>query len=651
MKRIHRITLFFITVLWLIPIQTTGKDRIPMEMLLQRPAISNAELSPQGDYVAFLIPDKKRDIVGMMTMNLKTGKTNIIKPHGTMDIYNFNWLNNDEIVFEVGTLNIYTQGTHIVHKDKKRARPLWFLDSTSIVDLLPLEKNRLLLWVQETIRKQKGLFLIDTGKPMGDAGKPENILRRYEDPPGFVLNWAADADGLPRLATVHFGDKDKTRYLFRPNMKESWKELPIDPLETGFFDFDPDGDHIFVSAFREKETTGLYRYNLSTEEFGESLFRDQLYDFSSSASLVFSSKEGRLVGIYYDRQKPVTWWISESFINAQAVLDSALPDGINRIIDFSDDDSIFLAVNFSDQNPGTYFILDLENHSLSKLLDKQPWIDPTEMAETKPVRYSTRDGLSLLAYLTLPSTGEKPYPTIVLPHGGPWARDLFGYDPEVQFLASLGFAVLQPNYRGSTGFKHEISKRDMFDFLKMHDDVTDATLHLIEQSLAEPGRIVIMGASFGGYLALCGVAFEPDLYCAGITNVGVFDWVDLIRSERDKAGDFAYDYLTKNLGHYKEDVDYLKKISPFFSVPKIKVPVLVAHGKEDKRAPFQQSRRLAKAFEKNGIVHEKIFIAWEGHGYFSIKNKREYYSKVEQFLSKHVPSGREAKERIAVGKN
>ena len=379
------------------------------------------------------------------------------------------------------------------------------------------------------------------------------------------------------------------------------------------------------------------------------MFRDQNFDFSSSGSLFFFLKERKLVGIQYDRQKPVTWWNSEKFINAQAVLDSALPDGINRIVDFSDDDTIFLAVNFSDRNPGTYFILDMENHSLSKILDKQPWIDPLKMAETKPFRYTSRDGLSLLAYLTLPVEGAKPYPVIVLPHGGPWARDVWGFDQEVQYLASLGYAVLRPNYRGSTGFRHDVSKKDKFDFLKMHNDVTDAAKYIIATGIADPDRLVIMGASFGGYLALCGAVFEPDLYSACITNVGVFDWYRLVRSKEYDTGGFEFDYLSRHLGTLENDKDYLKSISPIYRVSEIKVPVLVAHGKKDHRAPFLQSRSLFRKLEKQNLPHEKIFIAEQGHGYFSIKNNRKYYAKVEEFLSKHVPTGQKEKESIALG--
>lgn len=599
-----------------------------------------------------------RDIVGMMTMNLKTGKTNIVKPHGTLDIYDLDWLNNDEVYFQVGTRNIYAQGIHLVRKDKKNSRAVWFNDVTKVVDRLRDEKSRLLLWVKDSIWELEGLYKINTGVDFGDVSLrgrksvlyPKNIMHDYTLPRGHIMDWYTDWDGLPRMALLHHEVEDKTRWIFRPAIGKPWQELPFDIEDVDIAGFDFDGNHIFVSVKQNEITPGLYRYDLANGEYGEALFRDLNYDHTSNGRLVFSLKERRMVGLHYNRQKPVSWWISDNFLNAQAVLDHSLPDGINRIVDFSDDDTIFLIVNFSDQNPGTYFILDMENHSLSKLLDKQPWIDSSKMAATKPVRYKTRDDLSLLAYLTLPVSGTKPYPTIVLPHGGPWFRDVWGFDPEVQYLAGLGYAVLQPNYRGSAGFRSEVSLKDKFDFLKMHDDVTDAAKYIIDEGIADPHCLAIMGSSFGGYLALCGAVFEPNLYNACITNVGVFNWYDLIKSTEYIKGGFEFDYFSEHLGGLKNDEAYLRSISPIYQVNEIRAPVLVAHGKEDRRAPFLQSRRLFRKLEKQNLPHEKIFIPWEGHGYWSIKNRRKYFAKVEEFLGKHVPLESGAKESIALGR-
>ncbi len=651
-----KLSFFIYAVLSLVSIQATGTDRIPMETIIQRPAVYNAELSPKGDYVAFLIPDKKRDIVGMMTMNLKTGKTNIVKPHGTLDIYNLSWLNNDEVYFQVGKRNIYVQGLHLVHKDKKNARAIWLSNMVTVVDRLRNEDNRLLLWVESGSSIFKGLYKINTGSDFrivslgGRTGVlyPKNMKKKYTLPDGHFLHWYADWEGLPRMALLHHQVEDQTRWIVRSGMDQPWRELPFDIEDVDIAGFDFDGNYIFVNVDQGEITPGLYRYNLAEREFGEALFRDLNYDHSINGSLAFSLKERRLVGLHYYRQKPVSWWISDNFINAQAVLDQSLPDGINQIVGFSDDDTIFLAVNFSDRNPGAYFILDMEKHTISKLLDRQPWIDSTKMAATKPVWYAARDGLSLLAYLTLPVAGAKPYPTIVLPHGGPWVRDVWGFDREVQYLASLGYAVLQPNYRGSAGFHSEISLEDKFDFLKMHDDVTDAAKYLIDEGIADPHRLAIMGSDFGGYLAFCGAVFEPDLYRACITNVGIFDWYDLVKSTEYIKGGFAFDYFSEHLGSLQDDETYLRSISPIYRIGDINVPVLVGHGKEDHTAPFRQSRSLFRKLEKQNLPHEKIFIPWEGHGYFSIKNKRKYYAKVEEFLGKHVPLEPGVKESIAL---
>jgi dipeptidyl aminopeptidase/acylaminoacyl peptidase len=227
-------------------------------------------------------------------------------------------------------------------------------------------------------------------------------------------------------------------------------------------------------------------------------------------------------------------------------------------------------------------------------------------------------------------------PLVVLCHGGPWVRDTPDFNPEVQFLASRGYAVLQPNYRGSTGYSPEISHDREFDFRRMSDDVTDATRAILSMGMVDPGRVAIMGGSFGGYLAVAGVAFESGLYRCAVTVCGVFDWERQINSKSDVARPGEYEELTDRLGKPGPGNELLRQISPIDFASQIRVPVLIAHGTEDTVVDVAQSRRLASALKRGGVPHETFFRPLEGHGFFSYRDRVDFYHRVEAFLAENL---------------
>jgi len=255
------------------------------------------------------------------------------------------------------------------------------------------------------------------------------------------------------------------------------------------------------------------------------------------------------------------------------------------------------------------------------------------------IKFKTRDGRKLDAYLTFPAGANKenPPPLVVLAHGEPWARDNWGFDGEVQFLACHGYAVLQPNYRGSTGYNWMFPEEDKWDFIKMHDDVTDATKTLIASGLVDKNRVGIMGASFGGYLAIAGVAHEPELYRCAVTNAGVFDWALQVQSEKyDQYDHPSYGRMIKKLGDPKKNEEKFTAMSPINFVDKIRVPVFVAAGTEDHVVGIQQSKRLVSALDKYKVPYEKLFVSDEGHGMSYLKDKVELYDRILVFLDKYL---------------
>jgi dipeptidyl aminopeptidase/acylaminoacyl peptidase len=225
----------------------------------------------------------------------------------------------------------------------------------------------------------------------------------------------------------------------------------------------------------------------------------------------------------------------------------------------------------------------------------------------------------------------------VLAHGGPWARDTWGFNGEVQFLASRGYAVVQPNYRGSDGYDWMFPGPDRWDFWKMHEDVTDAAKAMIASGYVDADRIAIMGGSFGGYLAVSGVVNEPDLYRCAITEAGVFDWEeDLKVQKHDRFDSPSYARYLMNLGDPKKNPALFDKISPGRHTSRIRVPVFVAGGKDDPVVEITQSKSLISELKKNNVPHETYIVGREGHGMGNLTHKVELYRRIEAFLAKHM---------------
>ncbi len=255
------------------------------------------------------------------------------------------------------------------------------------------------------------------------------------------------------------------------------------------------------------------------------------------------------------------------------------------------------------------------------------------------ISYIARDGLKIHGYLTLPlDKNDGPLPMIVMPHGGPFARYEWGFNAEVQFLASRGYAVLQINYRGSTGYGRYYRETARGQFgKKVQDDITDGVYWAINEKIADPERIAIFGGSFGGYMALCGLTFTPDLYKCAISFAGVYDWVAMFdQLKRKKYRNYSYDLLKPWFGDPQKDKDIIRGISPINYVDQIKVPVLIVHGRSDYVVDTLQAKNLITALKKAKKSYKVYLQNWEGHGFIDEKKRFKFYSKVEDFLEKNL---------------
>ena len=319
-------------------------------------------------------------------------------------------------------------------------------------------------------------------------------------------------------------------------------------------------------------------------------------------------------------------------------VEKKLPKNVKiTITDLNKNEDKFIVRTYSDRDLGAYYIYDSIQKKLTKLAELSPWLNPEKMAEMKPIKYRSRDGLVIHGYLTLPASlkGKRPknLPVVVNPHGGPWARDEWGFNPEVQFLANRGYAVLQMNYRGSTGYGKKFWEASFKQWgLKMQDDISDGVNWLIKQGIADPKRIAIYGGSYGGYATLAGLTFTPDLYACGIDYVGVSNLFTFIKSIPPYWKPYL-DMFSEMVGDPARDKELFEKTSPLYHADKIKVPLLIAQGAKDPRVNINESNQMVDALRKRGINVPYLVKDDEGHGFRNEENRFEFYEAMENFIT------------------
>ena len=297
----------------------------------------------------------------------------------------------------------------------------------------------------------------------------------------------------------------------------------------------------------------------------------------------------------------------------------------------------YLARTYSDRSMGAYYYYDTTTGQLEKIVEVSPWLDEADMSPMKPIQYTSRDGLTIHGYLTLPKGSDSHrLPVVVNPHGGPWVRDSWGYNPEVQLLASHGYAVLQVNYRGSTGYGRAFWQKGFKQWGRaMQDDITDGVRWLVAEGIADPARIAIYGASYGGYATLAGITFTPELYACAIDYVGVsnlFTFMETIPPYWKPYLEMLYEMV----GHPQQDEELLRASSPVFHIDKIQAPLFVVQGANDPRVNIDESDQIVRSLRSRGIDVPYLVKYNEGHGFANEENRFEFYKAMLGFLEKHL---------------
>ncbi len=598
---------------------------IPMKDFYRNFEKSSFQLSPQGDYLSFLQPWKNR--MNIHVQKIGEEKTTRLTGATERDIRGYFWANNIRIVYILDKGGDENFKAYAVNIDGSNPKVLTPFDKVKvqIIDDLRNIPDEMLLAMN---KRDKRIF--DVYRVNIVTGKLDMIAKN----PGNISGWITDHNGKLRIATTT--DGVNTSLLYREKESDPFKTIKTttfkETLAPLFFTYD--NKYIYVSSNIGRDKAAIFKYDVANGKFMEKIFEHPEVDV---ANLINSDHEKKILGVIYTTDKPHYHFFDKTFKKLYEDLQKRLPGYMIIAANASRDESKLLLVKMSDKKVGVYYHFDRTTGKLKELMDLAPWLKEEHLAEMKPISYKSRDGLTIPGYLTLPKgVKAKNLPTVVMPHGGPWARDNWQYHPTVQFLANRGYAVLQMNFRGSIGYGRGFWEKSFKQWGRtMQDDITDGTKWLIKKGIADPKRIGIYGGSYGGYATLAGLTFTPDLYACGIDYVGVssiFSWMKAIPPYWKPYQEMIYEMV----GHPEKDKELLKAVSPLFHVDKIKVPLLVVQGANDPRVPKAESDQLVEALKKRGIDVPYMVKDNEGHGFGNEENRFDFYRAMEGFFGKHL---------------
>jgi dipeptidyl aminopeptidase/acylaminoacyl peptidase len=468
-------------------------------------------------------------------------------------------------------------------------------------------------------------------------------LTKVADNPGFV-GWVADHDFAVRAGVAPTPDGGlviMVRNDAATTTDEApWRPLlvagPDDALTTGPLAFSRDGRTLLAISSVGSDTGRLVRLDVATGAEVEVIAGDPEADVTG-VDLDPDTKEVRAVTFVKARQE---LRVLDDAIAADIAALQALSPGELRLVGGDDTDRLWVTAHTVDDGPVRYHLWDRDTREARFLFTHQPALEDYTLAPMEPFTVTARDGLVLHGYLTWPTTtppgSRRDLPVVLNVHGGPWARDTWGYHPEAQWLANRGYLCVQVNYRSSTGYgKAFIHAGDREWGAAMHDDLVDTVAWTVGQGYADPARVAIYGGSYGGYAALVGATFTPDLFAAAVDIVGPSSLATLIRSVPPYWAPMIAQFHN-SVGNPDTEEDFLWSRSPLSKVDQIRIPLLIAQGANDPRVPQAESEQIVAALEKHGIDHEYLLFPDEGHGFAKPENRLRFYAAAEAFLARHL---------------
>jgi dipeptidyl aminopeptidase/acylaminoacyl peptidase len=647
-----------------LPAVAAPTDPIPAAAFFDNARMSDAQISPDGKHVAILFNNSKskwRDELGVIDLADRSLK--IVATFADIDIGNVEWVNNRRLAFDLhdkvsaprkveiwpGLYGVNVDGSELYQLVSHGASKAWV---PGAVKRKMLPYNYFLLhqtgsqdsdtvWVVRT----RGGHNEETRLDLLKLDTITNKIDEVSGPSGPIQAWMLDGQGHPALATTVDDTQEILHYL--DPKTGAWRKLAtggrylskegsITPLG-----FTPDGQ-LFVTSRQGRNTIAPFRYDLATGKLASQPLVD-MPDFDFGGSLVVDS--GKLLGIRYVADGEGTTWFDPAMKGMQEAVDKLLPGRVNSLrIGRRAETPFVLVVSWSDRQPAQFLVFNRETGRLAKLGDSRPDIDAARMAGLDLVRIKARDGMTIPTWVTVPNGGSgKKLPMVMLVHGGPNVRgSTWQWDAERQFLASRGYVVVEPEFRGSVGYGQALYRAGWKQWgLAMQDDIADATRWAVEQGIADPKRICIAGASYGGYATLMGLIRDPSLYKCGIDWVGVTD-IDLLYGTRwwEDDNDVPEGWKRNNMptviGDRQKDAAQFAATSPLKLAARITQPLLLAYGGIDQRVPIYHGRRFMSAVKETNKQVEWVEYEEEGHGWKLLQTKLDFWGRVEKFLQQQI---------------
>ena len=632
---------------------TAQTDKIPVENFFKARDFSAARFSPDGRSIGMLMPGTNGRI-SLFVLDIGNTQPTLIANYEDKDVRSFHWVNNERLIYDLTDLQLkenstfFGPGLYAVNKDRsKRLRLVThqFTGGATSVSGSALAWHTFFLDVVSGSATPDIYVVqsVDSGSNVLDLYRLNTVTGNMKliPRPGKVTKWVIDRDGVPSV--VETIDGPQAHLFYRDPQKNEWRKLATsiwassDRIDPVLFSADKE---LYVRANNGKDTRALYRMNLETSQLdAEPVIALKGYDLA--ANLVYSERQKKVLGMHYEMSKISTVWFDPALKELQQQIDAMLPATINQV-SFADraDARLALVHAFSDVDPGSWYLFDLDKKTQIRLGVTKKEILPEQMSEKNMVRYRARDGLEIPAYLTLPNGSQgKNLPMVVLVHGGPYVRGgHWSWDPQVQFLASRGYAVLEPDFRGSTGYGDKHFRAGMKQWgLAMQDDIADGAQWAIAQGVADPQRICIAGASYGGYSVLMGLIRNPELFRCGVNWVGVTD-INLLYDLQwsDMSDEWKRYGMPVLIGDQKTDAAQLKASSPLENAARVTQPLLMAYGKKDHRVPIEHGEKFYRAVKDHNPAVEWIVYPEEGHGFRSLKNNVDFWTRTEQFLQRNI---------------
>lgn len=639
----HRHRLFAFAMLLVLPAAARSNQPVPAttpvtaDAFAELPFLSDATLSPDGSRIAAQVTADGRKHIGVWTLADPRDRPPRLLEQAGYEVRWLRWAGTGRLLIGIRysqrILNIPVVVTRVIS-----------LDVVSWV-VTPLQTGNGLLGDDVIFVDPTGTYALVSAQPTAlntpavqriDLATGRATLVQHQR--FGVWNWYADSNGVVR-AGVDYGE-NRIKFYYRAGPGEDLRRIdsrryPQDGSVIDMIRFVGNADRGVVITNAVTGRFAVYDYDFAADTRGDAIFEHPSVDVTAA----IIGENGQVDGVNYEDDRPRTHWLNPEYGTIQAIIDRALPGKINRLINRSNEGNRILVWSSAADDPGTYYVYDRRARRLETFASPYAQLIDRRFGPVRAITYRSRDGTEIPAYLTLPpGRAERSLPLVLLPHGGPFMRDSWGFDPQVQFLASRGYAVLQPNFRGSTGYGRAYVERGYGQLgTGMIDDMEDGVNHLVALGTVDAGRVCIMGSSYGGYAAMWAAIRSPARYRCAISWAGPTDMRNMIRYDARYviAPRYIREWQRQLAGEQARDLD---SVSPLRQQARLTVPLLLGHGERDTRVPVAQAREMIAALTRRRYPVEAALYAGAGHDFTKPVDSADFMRRVDAFLARHNPA-------------